>query len=262
MRYLSLCAIAKNENDYLNEWVAYHLAVGIEHFYIYDNESTIPVRDTLKPYIDDGTVEVIDFPGRGKQIPAYNHCLAHFGNQSRWIAVIDCDEFINPKAKDDVKVILQDYHNFSGLGVNWIIFGHNDHQTRPQGLVMENYTKASPKGWKENRHIKSIIQPKYTLKDAGDPHHFIYKVGFCVDENKKPVAEPWCDNTTNIIQINHYFSKSLEEYKTIKLARPRADVNTTETARKLSEFYDFGAQCTIEDKSILRFVDKTKSLMK
>jgi hypothetical protein len=38
--YLAMCAIAKNEGRYLQEWIEYHKLLGVEMFYIYDNEST------------------------------------------------------------------------------------------------------------------------------------------------------------------------------------------------------------------------------
>ena len=37
--YLTLCAIAKNEGRYLQEWIEYHKMLGVEKFFIYDNES-------------------------------------------------------------------------------------------------------------------------------------------------------------------------------------------------------------------------------
>ena len=45
MRYLALCCIVKDENMFLKEWLAYHALLGVEHFYIYDNMSAVPVRE-------------------------------------------------------------------------------------------------------------------------------------------------------------------------------------------------------------------------
>lgn len=43
----SICAIVRNEARYILEWIAYHKAVGIDHFYIYDNQSTDETTDIL-----------------------------------------------------------------------------------------------------------------------------------------------------------------------------------------------------------------------
>ncbi len=37
--YLTVCAIAKNEGAYFQEWIEWHKNLGVEKFYIYDNET-------------------------------------------------------------------------------------------------------------------------------------------------------------------------------------------------------------------------------
>ena len=41
-----LIAIAKMENDYINDWVKYHLNLGIDRIYLYDNNTDL--EDALK----------------------------------------------------------------------------------------------------------------------------------------------------------------------------------------------------------------------
>ena len=55
--YLAVCAIAKNEGPYFQEWIEWHRKQGVEKFYIYDNESTDCTKEVLKPYIESGLVE-------------------------------------------------------------------------------------------------------------------------------------------------------------------------------------------------------------
>jgi hypothetical protein len=259
MRYLSLCAIAKEETPYLVEWVAYHLAVGVEHFYIYDNESSVPVKETLKPYIDKGLVTVIDFPGRGQQMPSYTHCIQTYGKESQWIGVVDCDEYIVPKASDTISPILEKYEQFGGLAVSWIIFGSSGHLIKPEGLVIENYTAHTPADWGENTHIKSIIRPSQTVRAGANPHSFIYtRENCCVSENYQAVHNAWTPNSTKKIQLNHYITKSLEEFK-IKLQRGRADIaDPNAVGRTIENFDHYNKNCTQTDDYILRFVEKTK----
>lgn len=35
----AICSIARNENEYLDEWVTYHLNLGFDHIFIYDNNN-------------------------------------------------------------------------------------------------------------------------------------------------------------------------------------------------------------------------------
>jgi hypothetical protein len=46
---LAVCAIAKNEGAYFKEWLEYHRLVGVEKFYIYDNESDDDTKEVLAP---------------------------------------------------------------------------------------------------------------------------------------------------------------------------------------------------------------------
>src|SRR5271155_856059 len=109
MYKLSVCGIAKNEQHGLREWVNYHRLVGVEHFYIYDNDSTVPVRQTLAKEIATKYVTCIEYPGPSKQMPAYTDCLRQFGADNQWIAFIDCDEFLLPKKTDRVLDVLDQY---------------------------------------------------------------------------------------------------------------------------------------------------------
>ena len=177
MYYLSAACIAKNEDPYLEEWVNFHRAVGVEHLYIYDNDSTTPIKQLLSKYIEAGIVEVIDFPGKLKHMPAFQHCLQNFGHLSKWIAFIDCDEFIVPKSKDSVPEILAEFEQYGGLAVNWLIFGSDGHIAKPNGLVIENFVMSSHKNWCLNNHNKSIVQPAKT-KGTGDTHWFAYNSPF------------------------------------------------------------------------------------
>jgi hypothetical protein len=72
---LCLCCIIKDENIYLEEWINYHLKTGIEHFYIYDNGSRVPISDTLNAIKLSAYTTVTKMSGKAKQVSAYEHCL-------------------------------------------------------------------------------------------------------------------------------------------------------------------------------------------
>jgi Glycosyltransferase family 92 len=78
---VSICAIVRNEARYILEWIAFHKAIGIDHFYIYDNQSTDGTTDILLRLQAAGLVTRISWPdstpavvasGLGPQVPAYN----------------------------------------------------------------------------------------------------------------------------------------------------------------------------------------------
>ena len=105
MHYLSVCAIVKNENRYLPEWIRYHKAAGVEHFYLFDNDSESPLRDDpgVKPFVDGGIVTLTEVHGSLLQLPLYDHVAKNFAGMSKWVMIIDADEFLVPVRQNDLR---------------------------------------------------------------------------------------------------------------------------------------------------------------
>ncbi len=95
---LAIVAIMKNEAPYLKEWLDYHLPAGVDHFYIYDNDSPDNQAEIAKPYVEAGLVDYFPAPGKMMQMVVYNDAVKQFRFQCRYMAFIDGDEFIYPKA--------------------------------------------------------------------------------------------------------------------------------------------------------------------
>lgn len=230
----AICAIIKNEADYIEEWIDYHLKIGFEKFYIYDNESTDNVREVLEKYIRKGIVEYIYYPGKGKQMPAYNDCIQRYKNKCRYLAIIDLDEFILPIEDKNIYGIKKYLKKYAGLTINWVIFGSAGHIKKPDGLVLENFKYRS----KEiNKHVKTICNPRWVdfIDNPHYPHYVIKK--YSVDENCKKIEGPYnFDFPANKFRINHYFCKSQEEAKR-KFARGYADF-TDDRKRPWSDFIE------------------------
>jgi hypothetical protein len=115
---------------------------------------------------------------------------------------------------------------FAALGIHWVVYGYGDHYKKPQGLVIENYTKSAG----PHKLIKSIVNPR-TVVGFDNPHCAIHFWGLKgINENGKEIKNPPYENADvsikdiQKIRINHYFTKSYEEF-----------VERTERNRKLSE---------------------------
>lgn len=249
--YLALCCIVKDENTYLEEWIQYHQKIGVEHFYIYDNDSRIPVKETLA-HLPATLVTVISFGGPAAQLPAYQACLDAHGKEAQWIGFIDTDEFVVPKTTTQLPQLLKQYEAFGGLGINWIVFGSSGHKTRPQGLQTQNFLLHSAAQTDINRHIKSIVQPRYVKSAGNDPHHFSYKpLKYAVNPLKAKVKDPRMPNETTIVQLNHYYLRSEEEFRA-KINRGFAD---QAGRRTMDDFYQTDALCTLKsDTAIIRLL--------
>ena len=90
----ALCAIAKWEDVYIDEWLDYHLGLGIDRIYVYDNSEDFTMRNKSRP----DSVELVHFtasdPGGKRQRPAYTDCITTRGTAHTWVGFIDIDEFL------------------------------------------------------------------------------------------------------------------------------------------------------------------------
>jgi hypothetical protein len=207
-----MCAIVKDEGAYLPEWITHHRLMGATRFYIYDNESKVPVSESVKPY-DHGDITVIPFPGRGVQIKAYADAVSVVSGLSFWLAIMDPDEFLIPTRGKDVIEVLGEFEKNAALCVNWLMFGSSGHKTRPSGLQFDVYTKRNPESSKVNTHVKSIVRPGLVVRPQ-NPHSFVYSGGLsAVNERGVKVEGAFSDPVSvSKIRINHYFTRSQAEY--------------------------------------------------
>lgn len=251
--YVALCCIIKDENEYLEEWINYHLKIGVEHFYIYDNGSKIPITVTLEKNNLTKYTTVIYMPGKARQVKAYGHCLKNFGKAYKWIGFIDTDEFIVPKLTNgDFKAFLTEFEPFGGLGINWMIFGSNGHLKRTHLPQLKSFLLRADESFNINVHIKSIVQPEHVQSVLGS-HNFEYKEGkFCVNENFERIDGAFSKTSVNKIQLNHYYCRSLEEYQ-LKVTRGYGD---TRKKRSIDEFFRHDRHSNeVKDTTILEILD-------
>ncbi len=262
MRYLSVCCIAKDEDLLIKEWLCYHHLLGVEHFYIYDNMSKVPIRELLGDFVSDSQVTVRRVHGEAMQKSVYQNALHDFGPECHWLGFIDVDEFVCPLHDDDLRITLSEYEDYGGLGIAWDMFSSNGHENRPDGLIIENYTRSfTIQAMAKDEHIKSFVQPAKVL-DNFNPHVFTYAGdAFCVNEDHLPIPEG-CHRTISLrrkVKLNHYFYRSREDF-TDKVRRGRADVGKARQ-RSIDDFDRHLGVETWEDRHILRFAPAVKKLM-
>ena len=261
MRYLGICAIIKDETPFLAEWVAYYMHLGVEAFYLYDNRSEVPVAETLAAFSrlrTDTVLSVYDAPGRAMQMPVYNHCLNEHDSACRWLAFIDLDEFVVPKQVDSIPEMLAEYESHAGLALSWKGFGSNGHKLRPQGLQIENYTKAMGDESVYHELVKSIVNPR-AVKFFFNPHMCLLKEPdqHVVTEEHQPICVAERPHPTWATgQINHYFCRSRQDFL-LKAKKPRASVFE---ARKAPASL-VPPEGDVTDASALRFAPGVKDIL-
>ena len=173
--YLSICAVYRDEAPYLREWVEFHRLVGVERFFLYNNNSGDEHREVLAPYVEDGSVTIHDWPQWPAQIQAYDDCLKRHRERLQVDAFIDLDEFLFSPEGTPLPEILREFEEFPGVGVNWArvrIVGAPDHAARARARVI----RAAHGRFGINRHIKSIVNPA-RVRAFCLPHFFMYDQG-------------------------------------------------------------------------------------
>lgn len=210
---LAVCAIAKNEEESFKEWIDWHRSIGVEKFYIYDNESTDSTKDVLRPYIEEGVVEYHYFPGVKKQLEAYDDCFSRHRLGTRWIAFIDLDEFIVPLKDKTLPDFLRRFEDYSAVEINWLIYGSGGQKEKMPGGVMERFKSHSLPGHYLNRHVKSIVNPRKVCNMIG-AHEAARITGKTVDSHGNVVKDNFKhrEPVQDVIRINHYAVKSFEEF--------------------------------------------------
>ena len=234
--YLAVCAIAKNEGPYFQEWMEWHKSMGVEKFYIYDNDSSDNTKEILAPYIASGLVEYVFFSGKKQQLPAYDNCLNKNRLEAHWIAVIDLDEYIVPIKDKTIPDFLKRFEKFSAVEINWLIYGSGGAKKQEAGGVMERFKHHSVPNHVFNRFVKSIVNPRRVFSFIGC-HEAARISGRAADPHGNPIRKNFRNREPqqDIIRINHYAVKSYEEFLG-KCARGRA---RTEELRNFNYFIKY-----------------------
>ena len=226
-KYLSICAIVKNEALYIDEWIRFHYHQGVEHFFIYENESTDITWDILKFWEKQGIATIEKLPGSSQQKIAYEKCLKEHGHESQWVAFLDCDEFLYSPTGRSLPAILEDFEKYSAVAVNWVLYGSNGHKKYSSEPVITRFTKRARHA---DRHVKTILQPHRAVSTGNNAHYFLLKSP-AVNEKQQylPAEYYWTEPSIELLRINHYHTKSLEEYMKRKSYIDVDGVNRGET---------------------------------
>ena len=212
-----ICAAARDEELYLREWIEYHLQLGFDKIYLYDNNdrSAPPLDTLLADFISAGKVDVIDKRGkRGQQMPSYRaFCREHFYD-NLWCAFIDIDEFITLEPPYTcIREFLQDVqdHGFSEVFLNWELYGDNNQLYKSSEPVLERFPNPTPHEYLQ-LYVKSIsyLPDVYFIYSP----HFAYSVGKACQSDFTPVEQNYSTEKSIFKNawVRHYFTKTIEEF--------------------------------------------------
>lgn len=257
---LSITAIIRNEAPYIKEWIEFHKLVGVQKFYIYDNESTDNIKEVLAPYIENGDVVYKYFTGEKMQFAAYNDSIIENRYKTKYMAIIDLDEFIVPVKYDTILDFIEDLQSqnkqkIAAIGISWLIHGFNGHYEKVDGLLTEQYPKCEFEA-SASSSVKSIVNPRSVLK-VYNPHFALHVLGSkVINAAGKNMHGPYTKPSFDSIRLNHYYTKSYEEHVK-RIEKGKADGNNS---AKVVEYLPEYWSCD-EDDAIKKYIPALKLKM-
>lgn len=270
---IAIAACVKNEARYIQEWVRFHQAVGIRHFYIYDNGSTDDTCAILRGLLSAEALTIIPWAGRMRdaatttllngQVIVFAHAILNFGGDYRWMAFIDVDEFLLPKQGRTVEQALETVGDFPNVSLPWHMFATSGHETPPNGPLTLNYTLrgADPMTSKENvSNFKCIVDPcevtevsvhQFQTRAFGDLTANDAGKRFSRRGRKAPEFY-----SNQFLQLNHYYTKSRQELME-KLERGWIyDSSATKYRDKVLSVVKSIEEDVTEDRSMIDFIER------
>ena len=232
-----LCALAKNEHLYINEWVAHYVKLGFDKIYIYDNDD-IGSKDIYKSIDRQYSSHLVFVDIRGKhyknmQGKYYTEFYTLHKNMFDWCMFCDIDEFL--VGIDNIKQFLSKpyFANFNQIRVKWKLFGDDNLIERDMSKgVMETFKKEITKPLSKDLksfcnlhnqgksivrgHLNNVVfdsvhyaQTNNRILNSCLPSGAICHSGVEIKENYE----------NEKVYLNHYMTKSLSEFVSQKINR-------------------------------------------
>ena len=236
---VALCTISKNENLYIREWVEWYKNLGISKIFLYDNNDLDGERfeDVINDYIEEGFVEIIDRRGIIKTVSTdkdgqtlqgltFKDCFYNHYKEFDYMCFFDIDEYLEIyNTYKDLNDFLHDFDEFDGIRVQWKMYGDNDKLYYENKPLYKRFKKESNASY--DRHVKQILNCNKKFDDElfFCAHGVFNKKYNFVNVNKEPIKNVYMDSIAHdnlSVFLNHFFSKSTEEFLKRKYNKPSA----------------------------------------
>jgi hypothetical protein len=219
--------MVRGEAAYIEEWVMYHLFIGVDLIYLYDNEDT-PTYHRM--FACNPRVVVMHFPWTpgmpyGVHMMTNEHYFKHYNARHTWALIFDADEFLVLWEDWDVKQFAARamVPGVDAVAVQWLLFGHNSHVNATDEPVIVRFTRRDGT---LQRYIKTVFRCTSVTAQL-HPHFPVYahpgaKVVLAAQSgplpwqqmhNPKRARAPQASRgtATAAAAIFHYITKSVEE---------------------------------------------------
>lgn len=237
-----VCALAKNEHLYINEWVKHYFSLGVDKIFIFDNDDkgTKYIGDCIdKEYLPN--IRIFNARGihrKGMQHDFYTNFYKYQKDNFDWCLYCDIDEFL--VGVDNIKTFLSQkrFNGYDQVRIKWRLFGDDNKITRDMSKgVMESFKKeiqislstdlSKPCGMKNQGktivrgHLQNVI---FNSVHFATNNRFNIILSSALPSGKRCLSgvEIIEDYSNETIFLNHYMTKSLSEFINQKMNRTDA----------------------------------------
>ena len=257
--YFTLGAIVRDQEHYIQEWILFHHAVGVERFVIVLHQCSDRTEEKIlrvqKEFGYDIHIHHSDDSGK-VQMGVYRWIARNYGAATEWLLFLDSDEFLFGDKVFDVKEILAGFERFGGLSVQQAVFGPDGNIVRPWIPQIDAYKHRLKFEHPLSKGIKTIFQPR-KLIDLLSPHIQQVRDGNVrADEKPFTLVDYWRSEEIPIhwpIRFNHYYTRSMQDWVQ-RCKRGSCNDAKTGNAYSVDEFMYITDQATEFDYAALRIM--------
>jgi hypothetical protein len=219
--YLSVGAMFKNESYSMKEWIRHYLHHGVEHFYLINDNSSDNFMEIIQEYIDKNIVTLFNVNEPyylGRQRNLYNRHILPVIKETKWLLMVDMDEYVWSKFDVNLTNVLKKYESLSQIQICETLFGSNGHIEQPKCIV-RSFTKRKY-DLSDSGRLKYLVNSYYEFTSL-NIHHATY-LNEC-DKMSPEGENKFIKIYREYITLNHYCCQSLEFWNNVKCTRGDAD---------------------------------------
>jgi glycosyl transferase family 92 len=225
---VGVCAMFKNEADYIEEWLAFHILQGVRRIILYDNNSSDDTCRRATSFAKDVDLQIVHWPDSADgfyctQLLAYFDGARRLAGVADYVAFLDIDEFLFATDYRPLGQVLADFPaDTAAIAVNQRVFGSAAQPSSTGDLVTSRFTMAAAADHPEGHWFKTIARPD-RIVEFDSSHSVVLNSGAYVLSDGRPLPprteHPGQSSIVagGALQLHHYILKSRREFELKKL---------------------------------------------
>ena len=217
---ICICSFIKDEIEYLDEFLKYHIDLGIDHIFLFEDYNSLSHKEITDKYpgkvtlrsicsiiSESNVLKLAEIRNHRHRQPEYLRSgLSYIQNNTdyEWCLGIDIDEYLTLR-DSDLSATLNTFKDYEAVKIQWQNYNANGHILKPdysQKNIQETYTRTC--GFSRTDHVGyGINKLLFNLKTFNIQHIFnVHSVHSDCHALEK----------TDKLCLRHYITKSWEEY--------------------------------------------------